>query len=405
MLTKIAWRNLWRNRRRTLITMASIFFAVLLAIFMRSMQEGVYDQMIDNSVRFYRGYAQVHQDGYWEEQYIDNTFENVQGLEEAVREHHEVSLVVPRLESPMMASTGPSSRFAQVVGIDPDREDGLTMLKSKLVQGEYLEVDDKALLIGVGLAEKLKLTLGDTLSLLGQGFHGVQAYDQYRIKGMVKFGNPEQNKRMVYLPIKAAQRLFAAPDRLTAFALEVSNRRVSDDVVRDLQAKLDTQTYEVMDWREMDKELLNFIEADRAGGVLVMYILYVIIGFGIFGTALMMISERQYEFGVQIAIGMKKRQLALTLILEMLFMGLMAVGLGGIIGSPVQYFFNKNPIYLGSEMGETYESFNIEPIIPLSTDPSILIQQALTVFLMVLIIMIYPLYKLYRIKPIEAMRA
>jgi len=405
MLTKIAWRNLWRNRRRTLITMASIFFAVLLAIFMRSMQEGVYDQMIDNSVRFYRGYAQVHQDGYWEEQYIDNTFENVQGLEEAVREHHEVSLVVPRLESPMMASTGPSSRFAQVVGIDPDREDGLTMLKSKLVQGEYLEVDDKALLIGVGLAEKLKLTLGDTLILLGQGFHGVQAYDQYRIKGMVKFGNPEQNKRMVYLPIKAAQRLFAAPDRLTAFALEVSNRRVSDDVVRDLQAKLDTQTYEVMDWREMDKELLNFIEADRAGGVLVMYILYVIIGFGIFGTALMMISERQYEFGVQIAIGMKKRQLALTLILEMLFMGLMAVGLGGIIGSPVQYFFNKNPIYLGSEMGETYESFNIEPIIPLSTDPSILIQQALTVFLMVLIIMIYPLYKLYRIKPIEAMRA
>ncbi len=385
--------------------MASIFFAVLLAIFMRSMQEGVYDQMIDNSVRFYRGYAQVHQQGYWEEQYIDNTFENVEGLEEAVREHPEVSLVVPRLESPMMASTGPSSRFAQVIGIDPDREDGLTMLKAKLVQGEYLEADDKALLIGVGLAEKLKLTLGDTLILLGQGFHGVQAYDQYRIKGMVKFGNPEQNKRMIYLPIKAAQRLFAAPDRLTAFALEVSNRRVSDDVVRDLQAKLDTQTYEVMDWREMDKELLNFIEADRAGGVLVMYILYVIIGFGIFGTALMMISERQYEFGVQIAIGMKKRQLALTLILEMLFLGLMAVGLGGIIGSPVQYFFNKNPIYLGSEMGETYESFNIEPIIPLSTDPSILIQQALTVFLMVLVIMIYPLYKLYRIKPVEAMRA
>lgn len=385
--------------------MASIFFAVLLAIFMRSTQEGVYDLMIDNSVKFYRGYVQVHQNGYWDEKFIDNTFYNEEGLEDKVLSQPDVNLLVPRLESPMMASTGPSSRFCQVVGFDPAKEDSLTNLKSKLIAGEYLEADDRAIMVGHLLAEKMKLQIGDTLILLGQGYQGRQSYDQYQIKGLLKWGNPEQNKRMVYLPLKEAQYLLSAPKRLTAFALDITNRRVTDEVVADLQARLDTNVYEVMDWKTMDKDLLNFIEADRAGGVVTMYILYVIIAFGIFGTALMMISERQYEFGVQIAIGMKKSQLGRILVMEMVFMGLMAVLAGSLIGIPIQHFFNQNPIYLGDEMAEVYEAFNIEAILPLSTDPGILIEQGLTVLVMTFIVMLYPLFKLFQVKPIEAMRA
>ncbi|MCI4668364.1 MAG: FtsX-like permease family protein [Bacteroidia bacterium] len=405
MLFKMAWRNLWRKAGRTAITMTSIFFAVIIAVFMRSTQEGVYDLMIDNTVKFYRGYVQVHQNGYWDEQYIDNTLFNEVGLEETILAHPDVKLLVPRLESPMMASTGPNSRFCQLVGFDPEREDALVKLKSKLIEGEYLGPDDRGIMVGHLLAEKMKLQIGDTLILLGQGYQGQQSYDQYPIKGLLKFGSPEQNKRMVYLPLKEAQYLLSAPDRLTAFAMDVTNRRVTDKVVADLETKLDTGTYEVMDWKVMDKDLLSFIEADRAGGVVTMYILYVIIAFGIFGTALMMVSERQYEFGVQIAIGMKKRQLAFVLLLEMVFMALMSVLAGSLFGIPMQHYFNRNPIYLGDDMAQVYEAFNIEAILPLSTDPGILIDQGTTVLFMTFVIMIYPLYKVFKVKPIEAMRA
>ncbi|MEO0898410.1 MAG: FtsX-like permease family protein [Bacteroidota bacterium] len=404
MLFKIAWRNLWRNKRRTFITMASVFFAVLMAIFLRSIQEGVYDQMIDNSVRYYRGYVQVHQNGYWDEQFIDNTFEDSPELQQTLENEKEVRVVTPRLESPMMVSTGSNSRFSLMVGIDPAKEDQITRLKGRIVEGEYLEEGDKAIVVGVGLAEKMKLALGDTLILLGQGYHGQQSYDQYPIKGMVKFGSPELNKRMVYLPVKEAQYLLASPDRLSAYAMDVSSRRVSGKVVEQLESKLDSGTYEVMDWQEMDAELLKFIESDRAGGMVTMFILYILIGFGIFGTALMMISERKYEFGVQIAIGMKKIQLAYILIMEMVFIAVMGVLAGAIVAIPLQYFFHANPIDLGKDMAKVYESFNIEAIIPTSTDPSIIIDQAVFVLIMTLLIMIYPISKLFRIKPIEAMR-
>ena len=97
MLLKLAWRNLWRNKRRTFITAASIFFAVLLAIVMNSLNEGVYDKMIQNVVGFYTGYVQVHKDGYWDDQTLENSFEQVPAVFTSLAEHPTVSSVNPRL--------------------------------------------------------------------------------------------------------------------------------------------------------------------------------------------------------------------------------------------------------------------------------------------------------------------
>ena len=176
MLLTLAWRNIWRNKRRTLITIGSITFAVVLACIMRSMQLGSYERMIDNSVRFFTGYIQVHKNGFWDDKTIDNSFTPGDELIGQIEQLPNVEAVVPRIESFALASYEMQTKGAMVLGIDPDREDFLTEVnKSRLTEGEPLKADDDGALIGKGLAEYLKMDIGDTLVLISQGYHGANA--------------------------------------------------------------------------------------------------------------------------------------------------------------------------------------------------------------------------------------
>ncbi|MEM6629484.1 MAG: FtsX-like permease family protein [Bacteroidota bacterium] len=406
MILKLAWRNIWRNKRRTLITVASIFFAVLIAISMNSFQEGAYDQMIESAAGLYTGYAQVHQAGYWDDQTLENSFELSEALLEESEAHPLVSQAVPRLESFALASSEVHTKGCMVVGIDPGKEDVLTQLSKRVVEGKYLDSSTPSgALMGIGLAERLKLAVGDTLVLLGQGYHGVSAAGKYPVVGKVKLASPEMDKQMVYLQVGEAQYLYGADQRLTSVSLAVESPRRVQAIVNNLKTKL-PEDYEVMSWQEMMPELVQMIEADRAGNVVTIGILYVIIAFGIFGTVLMMTAERKYEFGILTSIGMKKPKLAFTVTLELFFMSLIGVLAGALCSLPIVYYFNRNPVDMGQEAREAYEAMGVsmEAVIPMTIEPSIFLSEALTVFVMTLLIAIYPFWKILRLKPIEAMK-
>lgn len=404
MTYKLAWRNLWRNQRRTFITMASIFFAVLLAVAMRSLQEGTYQQMIDNLVSFYSGYVQIHQRGYWEEQNLNQSLAANEDLRQQVQAHPEVQAVVPRLESFALVSYQDESHSAAVVGIDPDAERQLTGLADKVVAGEYLSADRPGAMLAEGLADNLGLSVGDTIVLLGQGYHGVMAAGKYAVQGILAFGSPDLNQRMLYLPLAEAQLMYGAMDRLTSYVLALDDPQATEQVVADLKVQLDPAQYEVMTWRELMPELVQTIEADRAGGVITLWVLYLIIGFGIFGTVLMMTTERRFEFGVLIAIGMKKGRLALTVMAESIIIAILGVLAGSLVALPITWYFQENPIYLGDEMAEMYADFGMDAVIPMTVDPAIFLNQALTVLLMTAIIGLYPLIKISRLDAVQAMR-
>ncbi len=184
MLLKLAWRNLWRNKRRTLITAGSVSFAVLLTIFVKSLKEGVYQRMIDNMVSVYTGFVQVHREGFWKEQLLDNSF----ALEDSVLLHlqkiPDVTGHAPRIETFMLAASANLSRGTMLVGIDPEKENEITGIKSRVVDGAYLQPDEQAALIGDRLATFLDLKVNDTIVLIGQGFHGATAAGKYPVKGL-----------------------------------------------------------------------------------------------------------------------------------------------------------------------------------------------------------------------------
>lgn len=401
---KIAWRNLWRNRRRTLITSASISFAVLISVAMSALQEGVYEKMVENVVGFYTGYIQVHADGYWDEPILDNTFERDENIAQTILKVKGVEASSPRIESFALASSSELTEPCQVVGIDPEKEELLTGLQDKVVEGSYLKVNEAGSLLAKGLAEELELGVGDTLLLIGQGYHGVNAAGKYPIRGLLSFGSPELNKQMVYLSLDEAQDFYGAYQRLTSYALKVSNSRQVPGIVAAMKEQLPSE-YEVLDWKEMMPELVQTIEGDKAGGAITMLVLYLIIGFGILGTVLMMMKERSYEFGVMTAIGMRKSNLARVLLLEVISMALLGVLVGAVLALPIVWYYHVNPIYLGDEMSQVYEQYGIEAVLPMSLNPQIFLNQVITVLIITFLMCIYPLTQVFRIDPVKAMRS
>jgi len=402
MTEKLTWRNLWRNKRRTAITMASISFAVVLAIVIKSLQDGVFDNLIKNVVSFYSGYIQVHKKGYQDEQVLENSFILSDSLIKKIQQPA-VKTIVPRIESFALASSGNITKGCMVVGTDPEKENELTSLKSKLIQGAYFSKDENDALIAEGLAKRLSLSVNDTIVLLGQGYQGAIAAGKYAIKGVIKFGQPQLNDGLVYLPIATAQNFLSAENIATSVVLAIDDPENIDVIQQSLASKLNDK-YEVMTWKQMMPDIENHIKADAAGFYVWTGILYLIIAFGIFGTILMMTAERKYEFGMLIAIGMKKIKLGKMLIAETILISICGTLTGMLLSVPLVLYLQKNPVHFSGNRAKAYENFGFEAIFPATFSGSVFVSQAFVVLIISLIIGIYPLWHVSRLDPVKAMR-
>jgi len=301
----LAWKNLWRNKNRTMITMAAIFFAVVLSILTSSLKNGIFDNLVKNIVSSYSGYIQVHKNGYWEEQLLDNSFENRTEVRKSLVQASGINAASPRLESFALASTGELTKGCMLVGIDPANENKITALKSNIIHGRYLNENDNGILLTVGLLKRLNISLHDTLILIGQGYHGVTAAGKYPIVGIVEFGSPDLNDKILYMPISLAQNLYGAPNMITSYVMAIHHLNELSNIANHTKQLLGNE-YEVMTWEEMMPDIKQHIESDSRSMQVIQAILYLLVSFGIFGTLLMMMAERRFEFGMLVAIGMKK---------------------------------------------------------------------------------------------------
>ena len=403
-LLKMSRRNIWRSKRRTAITAASIMFAIFYACSMDAIQKGTWDNMVNGVVNFYYGFAQIQTKAYWEDKSLNDAFEPGQEYKDIINQIEGVEAMVPRLESFALASHGNNTKGTLVIGVDPESENKLTQLESRLVDGQYFNKDEEAVLIAEGLAEYLKLSVGDTVVLISQGYRGANAAGKYPIKGMLNFGSPELNKQMLYLPLETARWLYNAENLVTSLVVQTNKPRAIKKTTKKITTLLANDEMKVLDYEALIPDLIQAKEMDSAGNKLVMAVLYLIIGFGIFGTIVMMIKEREYEFGVLKAIGMKGWQLSVMVWLETMFIGIIGILLGVLVAYPVILYFYYNPIVLSGDFAAAYEKFGIEPLLKAVPDPAIFIQQGATILVMVTIMAFLPIRKLIKLKPVSAMR-
>jgi ABC-type lipoprotein release transport system permease subunit len=384
--------------------MTSIILAACMAMFTRSMQKGSYQNMISNAVKLSTGFFQIQAKGYWENKSVNKTFLNKPELLNKIKEQKNVEIVVPRLESFALVSSGKHTKGALVIATEPEIENKLNNLSNKLISGEYLTANDNQVLVVEKLAEYLQVNVGDTLVMLGQGYHGVTAAAKYRVKGIIKFPIPQLNNQLIYLPLKAGQDFYAAYGRVTTYSAMISNPKDLEAIVSKIKSELSDE-YAVMDWRELNKEMVQAIQTDDVGGKIMLSILYMVIGFGMFGTIMMMTMERRKEFSIMIAIGMQKFKLFIIVLYETIMIGIVALIISLIITYPILLYYFYNPIPLEGELAQAMEMFGAEPIMPFSLDAEIFINQILAVIVIAFVASIYPLIKILRFNVLKGMRS
>lgn len=404
MILKLAWRNIWRSKRRTAITLGMIIFAVVLSTLMMSIKEGLYANMIKSTAGDFSGYAQVHLKGFWADKTLEYAFELDDDVIQTIEAQKEVDGYLPRVEGFALAAVRNITKGSAVLGIDVDKEKKFTHLDERVVEGEYLSADDDAILIGNGLAKYLKIGVDDTIVLIGGGYQGRSAVGKYPIKGIVKFGSPELSKQLVFMPMKAADLFYGSNGLVTSIILKTETSKKGILAAKNLQTELG-ETYEAMNWKELNPELVNLIQTDKVEGYVFMFILYLVIGFGIFGTMLMMLAERKHEFGVLVAVGMKRSKLAVMVWGEVFILSILGSILGLICAFPVCYAFYVRPFRYGEEMAKMAEEYGIEAVIKTSLAPEIFIEQSVIVGIIASVIAIYPLIKLLNINAVEEMRS
>ena len=444
MYVKLAWRNIWRNKRRTLITVSSVTFAVFFAMLMRSMGEGSYDMMIENMARFHTGFIQVQDVQFRDERSLDNAMAFDEKLSERIHNaDNRIDFLVPRIDAFMLVASDESTRSGMMVGIEPELENRFNKVKDHLTAGRFFHPDEPSVVLGNGFARRLKITVGDSLVLLGQGRFGMTAAGIYPVAGLIDHPVTDMDNQIVYLKLSDAQWLLSAEGYITSLLVTPVHPRFSDTVAESLRRELGGQIplradpgghesmqgdpgghmsrhrdtdlqipqphdpgeqneLVVLTWQELMPELLQAIEFDRAGAYVILAILYIVIGFGLFGTILTMTLERMREFGVLLSVGMQRLQLSLVVFLETLFISIIGVFGGFLVSFPILYYLYHNPVYLKGDAAETMLEFGVEPILPISLAPELFQGQMIIVFLITMLISLYPLFKILRLNILDA---
>ena len=388
-----------------MITVSAIAFAVIVSVLLQSLNRGSYEMMIDRMVSFNTGYLQIQDFRYDDEASLDNAFFYDEELRERVLHADDrIRKILPRLQTFMLAANGASARGAMVFGIDPEKEDRFNDLKRYRTEGRFFELDEQAAVLSQGMADRLQLTVGDTLVLLGQGRFGMSASGLFKITGLMDHPIREMNNQAVYLPLNTAQEFLSAEDHLTALMIAPERERQTESVAAALrQALRHDDELVVFTWPELMPELLDLMEFDLAGPRLMTVILYVVIGFGFFGTILTMTMERIREFGVLLSVGMRRVRLAAVVFLETLFICLMGVITGVILSLGLIALID--PIRLSGRAAQAVIDMGFEPVLPLSYAPDQFYTQGIYVFLIAMLVFLFPLWKLFRLNIIEAARS
>ncbi len=352
MLLQLAWRNLWRQKMRTVLTLLSMALASMILVFMLSFQFGVYDTMKGNALKMMDGFAQFQPDGYADDPSIEKVIEHPDTLEQAALKLDGVNAAAPRATGFVILANGDRSYGAAVVGVDPAKEAEVSSLSGTVRDGRYLKPGDTdSVVIGAILARNLKLKLGDKLTLIGSGRDGSVAADSLTVVGLFDTGMPDIDRQIAEMPLKRFDDTFAMQGAVNTIALVGPTLSATDAVLPELSTIAKDNGAVVRDWGQLEPALKQGITLDFSTGILFYVSLVVVVIFIILNTLLMSVLERTREFGMLLAVGMKPRQAGGMVWIELILLALIGNALGILIGGGLAFYFQQTGIVFSGMEG------------------------------------------------------
>ena len=402
----MAWRNIWRQKRRTWLTALAMIFSNILLVFMISLQFGSYDMMINNSLRMFSGQIQVQREGYLESQKMRLTVGNIVQQADLIREKFPTASVAVRANAFVLVSSDDRSFGTQVVGVEPEHEPGVSTMPGLVTNGRFLaDPDANEIVIGSVMARNLKVEVGDELTFLGSGRDGSFAAGVVKLVGIFESGSQDLDRSLAEVPLVYFQDAFAMGTRGHVIAISVPDLGAVPRMIEPLRTTVSNQEgLTVLDWEALMPGLKQAIQADMTSAWFMYAVLIILVAFSVLNTQLMSVLERTREFGVIMALGIKPRRLALLVLLETFLMASIGLIIGVVLGALVSgYFAYAGFAYPG--MDEMAARFNMPPVIYPSLTPLSMMLGPMVVFVFCLFAAIYPALKLYGLRPVEAMRA
>jgi ABC-type lipoprotein release transport system permease subunit len=359
MTFALAWRNLWRQPQRTILSLASIAFTAALLVFMLSFQLGVYAVMKTNMLRIFDGFAELQARGYAADPDMHKTIGKPRLLAFELRAVNGVSAAAPRINTFAILANGSRSYGAVVIGVDPASEARVSSLPATVEEGRFLQSSDSAAaVIGDGLARDLKLSVGDRVTLLGSGLDGSVAADVLRVAGIFHSGMPDLDREMLEMPIARAQATFGFGDRANTIALAGPTLAAVDDALPQLAKLAARHGADLADWGAMEPWLRDTINLKYMTSAFIYAILVVIVVFIILNTLLMSVLERTREFGMLLALGMRPGAIGGMVWMELISLAVVGDALGILIGVLLTIWFEQHGISYGG-MGKLLAQFGM----------------------------------------------
>jgi ABC-type lipoprotein release transport system permease subunit len=402
-LVKIAYRDLVRSRRRSILTLVAIAVGVSLLVFMSGFIQGAITDSIENNIRLQTGHLKITAESYDEDKVSlawDDLLDNPEEIAAQVRGLDGVEAASPVLQASGIVSTPEESVGVRVFGIDP-LSDVHARIRDGLAAGEYLQPDDRSgVLLSQRLAESLGLSVGDQISLLVNTADEAPDEAIFTIRGLYATGVPVYDDTTIFLPLSKAQAFTDTEGRASMILVILKDRELADS----LAAALRAPGYTVLTWRDMNQVVLQAVQA----GMGILYIMYLVVlmvvAVVIANTLLMSVFERVREMGILSALGMKGREILLMFLVEAGLLGSVGVILGVILGSLGVFYLSKVGLHMGEMATVTTVSAAYGETIYARFAPAQTISVAIAAMVIILLASLYPARFAARLQPVDALR-
>ncbi len=401
---QLAWRNMWRNWRRTAIALVAIVLGVILLLFFDGLIKGSDQAIFGNAVRLYGGNLQVHARGFGAKanRLPLLPLENADAVIQAARAQPNVIAASKRIATAGIVSSHGNAMPVAITAIEPAIEAPLSLQAEHVTQGRFLSADDgDAILIGQSLADHLEVGVGDRVILLGRSKNELMRQHTMTIVGIYDIHTPEVEKRVVFIPLIDGQTLYNLRGQVTEAAIFLRQVGTEDSVMATLQAQL--PNYEVDSWQTLRPEIRQTLDSKFAFTSFIGVIVLIIAGIGILNLMLMAAFERTREMGVLAALGMRGRQIMILFLLEGTFIGILGAVIGCSVGALLIGWIGQVGIGLPATSGmsevTTLMGSRLFPIIT----PSDILSRSLLVIVIAAIASIYPAWQASHQEPAQAL--